>query len=763
MIKQFERPLLLRGKVVSPDGDARDRYILVRDGLIESVTRVKPPLSEDAVFVKTDNEDWIFPGLLDLHTHSDYNLLPIWDSINAPYNTRYDWRDDPLYKSEVREPFGEISDPANKLLRAVFGELQAVAGGTAVLQEGTDLERDSTKGSRTLLCRDTADPADLYLDGSKEIFSVVDFFKRDRDTHKLVPVDWSLKKYREGQEKGTLLATLAHVAEGRSGVGSDRGVDPFSRQEFETFMSHPAFKDAQAVKASPFTIIHGCGIDARNPKHIEFLRERNISIVWSPVSNLLLYGDTLDVETLIENGINVALGSDWSPSGSKHVWDEAKFARFYLDAIGSSISDEQIFKMVTTHAASCLGLSNMGRIASGAVADFFILRSPMESDNPLEVFFSTTDEHVRAVMIGGRPIYGERKFLEEFKIPLQSLPPREGSAVKNKAVSLPKGIDVNIADDISKIEDILKQLDPPVKRSNLLASSDKPYQRRIQFLKSSVARFSWSVRQWRKRGSAEGAGLVQVPPDSVRVWRGFRKAGLTPDEFGKQLGSVFIPSAVQTQVPLGMTAYLPTVLPYEKSSTVPDEIALVFFESKEVYGKTFKTTTGRAYGLLHGTVFAPAQGIPSGEPKSASDWPKLLAGSAEPNQPYHLFETETDWQKGTVRLFLGTRKEGVETADFVNKAVVALVKIQTSPPKEMDGAIVVVNENYLIYWEHWIPEASRTHPGLEDLRQIAEPVVDQVAEPMRVVVDGFAEYSGPTVKGGECLNLQFARRREYPW
>src|SRR4029453_7960210 len=100
------------------------------------------------------------------------------------------------------------------------------------------------------------------------------------------------------------------------------------------------------VRSSPLTLIHGCGIDTRNPEHLRFLRERDISIVWSPVSNLLLYGDTLDVETLLAEGINVALGSDWSPSGSKHAWDEAKFARFYLDAIGSLVSDQQIFQMV---------------------------------------------------------------------------------------------------------------------------------------------------------------------------------------------------------------------------------------------------------------------------------------------------------------------------------------------------------------------------------------------------------------------------------
>lgn len=763
MIKQFQRPLLIRGKVVYPDGDARDRYVLVQNGRIESVSRIRPSLTDDVVFVKTGSEDWIFPGLLDLHTHSTYNLLPLWESVNVPYSNRFQWRSDSTYKEGVRKPSKKINTIENRPVLAVFSELQAVAGGTSVLQESTDLEKDLQRQRRTLICRGTADPGDLLMDASKRILSVVDFFRPDRTTGKPAPVDWSLESYVKNREKGTLLATLAHIAEGRSGVGSDRGVDPYSREEFETFMRHPAFKDAAAVRATSFTIIHGCGIDVRNPKHMTFLRDRNISIVWSPVSNLLLYGDTLDVETLIENGINVALGSDWSPSGSKHVWDEAKFARFYLDTIGSSISDEQIFNMVTTRASACLGLENMGRIAPGAVADFFILRSPLETDNPLEVFFSTTDRHVRSMVIGGQPVYGDREFLKEFKVTVQRLPRQEGSAVTNKGVYLSEEIGVDVQRDISRIEKDLKELDPPVKRSNLLTSSDKPYQRRIQLLKSSVARFGWSVRQWRKRGPSKTSGLIPVAPDSVRVWRGFCKSGMKQEDFGKQLGAVFIPSAVQVQVPLGMTAYLPTVLPFDKPVSVPDEIALVFYESKAVYGRTFRTTVGRAYGLLHGTVFAPTQGLPPGESKSASGWPTLLKDKVETDKAYYLFKTETDWQKGPVRLYVGTRKADLEPADFTEEVGKVWKKIQASPPKGLDGAIAVLTEDYLIYWEHWIVKQAKSHSGLTGLRRVAEPVLVQEANPMKVVSDAFAEYSGPKIKGGECLNLQFFRRREFPW
>lgn len=751
MPKHAKRALLLRGKVVHPDGTARARYVLVRNGRIETVSRSRPPRTKDAVFVKTDSEDWVFPGLLDLHTHATYNLLPLWHSPLAPFDNRFQWRGDEGYKRDIKETSKKISSEKKTL--AVFAELQAVAGGTTVLQESRDLDREIAPRHRLLLCRDTADPQDLYLEKGGTILSVVDFFKPNGGG-KPSPSTWALNKYLAARKKGNLLATLAHVAEGRSGFGTDRGVDPYSRSEFEAFMAHPAFKDAAAVRQSPLALIHGSGIDTRNPEHVRFLRKRNISVIWSPVSNLLLYGDTLDVETLLAEGINVALGSDWSPSGSKHVWDEAKFARLYFDAIGSTVSDEQIFQMVTTNAGRCLGVPHLGRIEPGALGDFFILRSPLESDNPLEVFLSTTDRHVRATIIGGRPIYGARDFLEQFGVSLQDLPRAEGSAVRNKAVHLPTELKVNVDRDIAALEKTMKALDPPVKRSNLLSSSDKIYRRRVQTLAAKTVRLGWNVQQWRKQGPSAQPGHVPVRPNAVRVWRGFRADGMSNGDFYERLGRNFIPMTVQALAWLGMTAYLPTVLPDKKPASVPDEIALVFYESQDAYRRTFQTTIGRAYGLLHEPVFSAG---------SKSGFPRLLGDVFQAHQPYYLFEQDVDWYHGQCRVLVGTRKSNQTQAAFHERLHRTLKSLQKRPPKGLDGAIVSASEDCLVYWEHWADGARMVDDKIARLAGLVRVILLKQAMPMRVPTELTEKYEGLTVKGGECLNLRFQRRALYPW
>jgi hypothetical protein len=379
----------------------------------------------------------------------------------------------------------------------VFAELQAIAGGTTTIQESQSLERNQTTDDNPLLCRGTGNTTDLRI-APAEILSIVDFFRPNKVGDAAEPQK-KLDQYVKMRDKGALKATLVHLAEGRSGFGNEKGVDPYSRLEFETLMSHPAFADAATVRSSSLALIHCSGIDVDNPEHINFLRERDISVIWSPVSNLLLYGDTLDVETLVAQGINVAIGSDWSPSGSKHLWEEAKFVRFYFEAIGSLVSDEQVFQMVTTNAARCLGLKRIGRIEADGFADFFILRSPLESDNALEVFFKTTDRDVRAVIIGGRPVYGAREFLKKFPLELQPLPRVEGSTVRNKVVHLPPDLNVNVDRDFGVLEQLLKDSSLKLKRNNLLVSSDTPYRERINLLRQFVVSYGWQVQRWRKK------------------------------------------------------------------------------------------------------------------------------------------------------------------------------------------------------------------------------------------------------------------------
>src|SRR4249920_11761 len=98
------------------------------------------------------------------------------------------------------------------------------------------------------------------------------------------------------------------------------------------------------------------------------------SIVWSPFSNLALYGGTTNVAVAREKGVRVALGSDWSPSGNKNLLGELKVARLHADDAGWDLDDQHLVEMVTVNPAAMLGWSALlGSLAPGKLADLVVI------------------------------------------------------------------------------------------------------------------------------------------------------------------------------------------------------------------------------------------------------------------------------------------------------------------------------------------------------------------------------------------------------
>ena len=58
------------------------------------------------------------------------------------------------------------------------------------------------------------------------------------------------------------------------------------------------------------------------------------SMVWSPMSNFLLYGKTADITSAKQHNLLIGLGADWSASGSKNLLCELKVARLISEELG---------------------------------------------------------------------------------------------------------------------------------------------------------------------------------------------------------------------------------------------------------------------------------------------------------------------------------------------------------------------------------------------------------------------------------------------
>jgi len=191
--------------------------------------------------------------------------------------------------------------------------------------------------------------------------------------------------------------------------------------------------------------------------------------------------------------------------------------------------------------------------------------------------------------------------------------------------------------------------------------------------------------------------LFIVPPNSVRVWCGYRLHSMEIKKFQDLLGQVFIPACVKMQVKLGLTAYVPTVLAgmSEKDDSVPDETALIFYKSQDTWKNDFKTLAERIYALDHHGVFSFEKN--DFDFKSFSNFPVLFDGTLKIETPVYLFDKQADWMHGKIIHFVGSRPTNMKTDEFQENISKALTNIQENI--KLDGAIACIDENYLVYWE----------------------------------------------------------------
>ena len=86
-------------------------------------------------------------------------------------------------------------------------------------------------------------------------------------------------------------------------------------------------------------MIHGTALSR---EQLGDLKDAGAKLVWSPQSNLRLYGETTSAADALELGLPVGLGADWLPSGSTSLLAELKVARRCLAEQGREPTAKQL-------------------------------------------------------------------------------------------------------------------------------------------------------------------------------------------------------------------------------------------------------------------------------------------------------------------------------------------------------------------------------------------------------------------------------------
>jgi hypothetical protein len=240
-----------------------------------------------------------------------------------------------------------------------------------------------------------------------------------------------------------------------------------------------------------------------------------------------------------------------------------------------------------------------------------------------------------------------------------------------------------------------------------------------------------------------------VPPDAVRVWRGFQTPTMQLADFLQRLNTVFVPATVAMQIDVGLDAYIPSVpagLP-DKPPGTPDETAILFWDSQQTYRDGFGTLAVRTYTLTHAAVYAPG---------SRADFPLKFAGALAADQPYYLIDAPADWMHGHVRHLLGSRPDASTPDAF--RAAVATALPALEGASGLQGAIACAGDDYLAVWT--LSADVAPSPQLDSLSALCgwHQLLDAAAT--HIPAGLWDQWAGLTIQSGDSLNMQFTRRWE---
>ena len=364
--------LSIRGDVLAPDAVYRGGTIRIEGGAITCVGCDCE--ASDATLTCADAV--VSPGLINPHDHITFaNNLPIGEGVDR-YEHRHDWREGLNGHAAIDTQGGASPETV------LAAELRFVMGGaTSAASAGGEpgLLRNLDSGDLEGLSIPQADSDTFPLD--------------DADgTQHASGCDYGPNPTTSQDIDGS--AYLPHIAE---------GINQYASNELSCTIT-----GATDIVEPNSAIVHAVGVPLTLATQIA---DADAKVIWSPRSNVVLYGATAPVTMFDALGIPIALGTDWLPSGSMNMLRELACAD-YLDEVhyGNYFSDRDLWLMATQGGAQAVGGTQaIGDFSVGTVADVAVFAKQGEVDHGAVV--RGHESTVALVLRGGEALYGDAELL----------------------------------------------------------------------------------------------------------------------------------------------------------------------------------------------------------------------------------------------------------------------------------------------------------------------------------------------------------------
>jgi len=233
-------------------------------------------------------------------------------------------------------------------------------------------------------------------------------------------------------------------------------------------------------------------------------------------------------------------------------------------------------------------------------------------------------------------------------------------------------------------------------------------------------------------------------------------APFTAAKFATFLGSGFVPACALLQPPVGLRAYLPTLVPQaNKPKAVPDQTALMFWANSQSHNLANGALAIRIYQNLHGDAYDMTR-------SATTEVPVALPAAAtrlKTEQPYFLFNNPADWMLGKTLHVVGARPASQTAAGFISSIYKWAADFQKNAPKGIDAALICCGDDYAVAWVHAAVATSSFSKCLDLFASLVQVHLKTIPRTMNIKAGLWNKWDGIDYSKPEntSLNIQLTR------
>ena len=348
----------------------------------------------------------VMPGFKNAHTHSPMTFLRSY----ADDMKLQEWLFDKVFPAEAEL----TSDDIYWLTKLAV--MEYLTSGITSVFDMYKLKKDSARaaeetGFRMVFC------GDMNGFGGDVEEMEKDYIGYNRDPDSLLSYQIGFHaEYTTNRERMGQIAALAEKYKAPVCVHCSETKKEVEECRERSGMSPVAYMDSLGLFQYGGCLFHGVHMDDSD---FDIIRDRGISVVTNPASNLKLASGIAPVKRYLDQGIPVAIGTDGPASNNCLDMFREMFLVTGLQKVlcddPEAVPAMDVLKMATVNGAHAMGLEDCDVLSCGKRADLILIDLMQPNMQPLQnieknIVYSGSKQNVRMTMINGKTVYRDGEF-----------------------------------------------------------------------------------------------------------------------------------------------------------------------------------------------------------------------------------------------------------------------------------------------------------------------------------------------------------------